>query len=142
MVREWNEMYIYIHLCVCNNYVDIVKNMINIHLNAIIERENNYILTSMKEFPFLYINATPCKISGWDLKIIIPVKVNCYDILRKQYGYFYHIIKYIYSEKWIAQYIKNKLYTLLYNNFYKSPHVALSSTSIKKIIVSYTPLKN
>ena len=138
MIKEMKEMSISVHLCACDGFVDIVKNMMKIHLATIVERESNYnIIPSMEEFPFLHIDITPCKISGSDLKFTIPVKVNCNSILRKQYGYFYHIIKYMYNEKWIAQYIENKIYRMLHDCFYRNEFVAFSSTSIKKILVTY-----
>jgi hypothetical protein len=142
MVKEMKEMSIYIHLCACDRFVDIVKNMMKIHLATIIERESNCnIIPSMEEFPFLYMEIKPRKIYGYDLKFTIPVKVNCQSILRINYGYFYHIIKYIYNEKWITQYMENKIYRMLHDFFYKNSFVAFSSTSIKKILVTYTPLK-
>ena len=41
MVREMKEMSIFIHLCACDGFVDIVKNMMKIHLATIIERESD-----------------------------------------------------------------------------------------------------
>ena len=138
MVREMKEMSIFIHLCACDGFVDIVKNMMKIHLATIIERESDCnVIPLMEEFPFLHMETTPRKISGWDLKFTIPVKVDCHAILRKQYGYFYHIIKYMYNEKWVAQYIEKKIYWMLRDCFYRNDFVSFSSTSIKKTIVTY-----
>ena len=138
MVREMKEMSIFIHLCACDGFVDIVKNMMKIHLATIIERESDCnVIPSMEEFPFLHMEITPREIFGWDLKFTIPVKVDCQTILRKQYGYFYHIIKYMYNENWIAQYIEKKIYWMLHDCFYRNDFVSLSSTSIKKTIVTY-----
>jgi hypothetical protein len=138
MVREMKEMSIFIHLCACDGFVDIVKNMMKIHLATIIERESDCnVIPLMEEFPFLHMEITPRKISGWDLKFTIPVKVDCHAILRKQYGYFYHIIKYMYNEKWVAQYIEKKIYWMLRDCFYRNDFVSFSSTSIKNTIVTY-----
>lgn len=138
MVRESKEMSIFIHLCAIDGFVDIVKNMMTIHLATIIERESNCnIIPLIEEHPFLHIDITRRKLAGWDLKITIPVNVNSRAILRKQYGYFYHIVKYVYSEKWIAKYIEQKINRLLHDCFYRNDFVAFSSTSIKQTLVTY-----
>ena len=138
MVNKNANMSIFIHLCAIDGFVDIVKNMMTIHLATVIERESDCNITPLiEEHPYLHIDITPRKLAGWDLKITIPVKVNCRAILRKQYGSFYHIIKYVYREKWIAQYIENKIYRMLSDCFYRNDFVAFSSTSIKQTLVTY-----
>ena len=138
MVNKNANMSIFIHLCAIDGFVDIVKNMMTIHLATVIERESNCNITPLiEEHPYLHIDITRCKLAGWDLKITIPVKVNSRAILRKQYGSFYHIIKYVYREKWIAQYIENKIYRMLSDCFYRNDFVAFSSTSIKQTLVTY-----
>jgi len=137
MVTKNTEMYIFIHLCVCDGFVDTVKNYLNIHLATIIERESNCnVKSSVEEHPFLHIDITRRKISGWDLKITIPVNVNIHAVLKERCGYFYQIMKHIYREKWIAQHIKTKTHNLLSDCFYRTDFVAFTSTSIKEVRVT------
>ena len=138
MVSKNTDMSIFIHLCAIDGFVDIVKNMMTIHLATVIERESDCNITPLiKEHPFLRIDVTPRKLAGWDLKMTIPVMVNSHAILKERYGCFYHIVKYVYREKWIAQYIENKIYRMLSDCFYRNDFVAFSSTSIKQTIVTY-----
>ena len=138
MVNKNANMSIFIHLCAIDGFVDIVKNMMTIHLATVIERESNHNITPLiEEHPYLHIDITRCKLAGWDLKITIPVKVNSHAILEERFGCFYHIIKYVYREKWIAQYIENKIYRMLSDCFYRNDFVAFSSTSIKQTLVTY-----
>lgn len=114
MVRESNNMSIFIHLCACDGFVDIVKNYLNIHLATVIERESNCNITSsIEEYPFLHMDITPRELAGWDLKITIPVHVNSRAILKENYGCFYHIVKRVYREAWMANYIKKQIYGLM-----------------------------
>ena len=137
MVTKHSEMSIFIHLCAIDGFVDIVKNYLTIHLATVIERESNCNITSLiEEHPFLHIDITRRKLAGWDVKITLPVKVNSRAILKERYGYFYHIVKYVYREKWIAQYIEDKIYRMLSDCFYRNDFVAFSSTSIKQTLVT------
>ena len=137
MVRESNNMSIFIHLCACDGFVDIVKNYLNIHLATVIERESNCNITSsIEEYPFLHMDITPRELAGWDLKITIPVHVNSRAILKENYGCFYHIVKRVYREAWIADYIKDKIHRLMRDCFYSNDFVAFTSTSIKEVRVN------
>ena len=137
MVRESNNMSIFIHLCACDGFVDIVKNYLNIHLATVIERESNCNVTSsLEEYPFLHMDITPRELAGWDLKITIPVHVNSRAILKENYGCFYHIVKHVYREAWIADYIKDKIHRLMRDCFYSNDFVAFTSTSIKEVRVN------
>ena len=139
MVRESNNMSIFIHLCACDGFVDIVKNYLNIHLATVIERESNCNITSsIEEYPFLHMDITPRELAGWDLKITIPVHVNSRAILKENYGCFYHIVKHVYREAWIADYIKDKIHRLMRDCFYSNDFVAFTSTSIKEVRVTKT----
>ena len=115
MVRESNNMSIFIHLCACDGFVDIVKNYLNIHLATVIERESNCNITSsIEEYPFLHMDITPRELAGWDLKITIPVHVNSRAILKENYGCFYHIVKRVYREAWMANYISASHQNMIY----------------------------
>ena len=137
MVRESNNMSIFIHLCACDGFVDIVKNYLNIHLATVIERESNCNITSsIEEYPFLHMDITPRELAGWDLKITIPVHVNSRAILKENYGCFYHIVKRVYREAWMANYIKKQIDGLMRDCFYSNDFVAFTSTSIKEVRVN------
>lgn len=139
MVRESNNMSIFIHLCACDGFVDIVKNYLNIHLATVIERESNCNVTSsIEEYPFLHMDITPRELAGWDLKITIPVHVNSRAILKENYGCFYHIVKRVYREAWMANYIKKQIDGLMRDCFYSNDFVAFTSTSIKEVRVTKT----
>jgi len=139
MVRESNNMSIFIHLCACDGFVDIVKNYLNIHLATVIERESNCNVTSsLEEYPFLHMDITPRELAGWDLKITIPVHVNSRAILKENYGCFYHIVKRVYREAWMANYIKKQIDRLMRDCFYSNDFVAFTSTSIKEVRVTKT----
>jgi hypothetical protein len=139
MVRESNNMSIFIHLCACDGFVDIVKNYLNIHLATVIERESNCNITSsIEEYPFLHMDITPRELAGWDLKITIPVHVNSRAILKENYGCFYHIVKRVYREAWMANYIKKQIDGLMRDCFYSNDFVAFTSTSIKEVRVTKT----
>ena len=139
MVRESNNMSIFIHLCACDGFVDIVKNYLNIHLATVIERESNCNITSsIEEYPFLHMDITPRELAGWDLKITIPVHVNSRAILKENYGCFYHIVKRVYREVWMANYIKKQIDGLMRDCFYSNDFVAFTSTSIKEVRVTKT----
>jgi hypothetical protein len=139
MVRESNNMSIFIHLCACDGFVDIVKNYLNIHLATVIERESNCNITSsIEEYPFLHMDITPRELAGWDLKITIPVHVNSRSILKENYGCFYHIVKRVYREAWMANYIKKQIDGLMRDCFYSNDFVAFTSTSIKEVRVTKT----
>jgi len=139
MVRQSNNMSIFIHLCACDGFVDIVKNYLTIHLATVIERESNCNVTSsLEEYPFLHMDITPRELAGWDLKITIPVHVNSRAILKENYGCFYHIVKRVYREAWIADYIKKQIDGLMRDCFYSNDFVAFTSTSIKEVRVTKT----
>lgn len=139
MVRQSNNMSIFIHLCACDGFVDIVKNYLTIHLATVIERESNCNITSsIEEHPFLHMDITPRELAGWDLKITIPVHVNSRAILKENYGCFYHIVKRVYREAWMANYIKKQIDGLMRDCFYSNDFVAFTSTSIKEVRVTKT----
>lgn len=139
MVRESTNMSIFIHLCACDGFVKILKNYLTIHLATVIERESNCnIRSSIEEHPFLHMDITRRKLAGWDLKITIPVHVNSHAILKENYGCFYHIIKHVCREKWMANYIKDKIHRLMRDCFYINDFVAFTSTSIKEVRVTKT----
>ena len=137
MVTKNTEMSIFIHLCACDGFVNILKNYLIIHLATVIERESNCNVTSsIEEYPFLHMYITPCELAGWDLKITIPVHVNSHAILKENYGCFYHIVKHVYREKWVADYIKKQIDGLMRDCFYSNDFVAFTSTSIKNVQVN------
>lgn len=137
MVTKNTEMSIFIHLCACDGFVNILKNYLIIHLATVIERESNCNVTSsIEEYPFLHMDITPCELAGWDLKITIPVHVNSHAILKENYGCFYHIVKHVYREKWVADYIKKQIDGLMRDCFYSNDFVAFTSTSIKNVQVN------
>ena len=82
------------------------------------------------------MDTTPRELAGWDLKIMIPVHVNSRAILKENYGCFYHIVKHVYREAWIADYIKDKIHRLMRDCFYSNDFVAFTSTSIKEVRVN------
>ena len=137
MVKETKEKSIFIHLCVCDGFMDEVSELMQMNLVTVIMKKYNWNITpSIKQYPFCHTEKTHCKIAGWNLKITIPVKIHNHAILKEWYGKYYYFIKYIYSEKLIMKNIEDNIYEILNSYFYYNNCVALNSNSIKKILIT------
>ena len=127
MVRKIKKISIFIHLCCCNEYVEIVKHIMKIYKKNIEENNNYNVIPLLEEYPFLHFYITPREKYGVDLKFTIPVKVDFHAVLRQQCGYYYYIVKYVYNKKWITQYIEYKIYWMLRDSFYQRDSVSVYS---------------